>query len=70
MVNISGLTPDEKYVFAVAAYDSNGKLIANSIGDSTEPMLASNTLSILMSYTYLCQVNIISRLTFPFTMLN
>jgi hypothetical protein len=50
------LTPNEKYVFAVAAYDNNGRLIANSIGDSTEPILASNTLSILMTYTYLCQV--------------
>ena len=56
MVTISGLSPDEKYIFAVAAYDSNGQLISNTIGDSTEPILASNTLSILMNWAFLCQV--------------
>lgn len=55
-IAITGLDPDEKYVFAVAAYDKNGNLIGDSIGDSTEPILASSTLSILMSWAYMCQV--------------
>ncbi|RNA15266.1 cilia- and flagella-associated 54, partial [Brachionus plicatilis] len=56
-VSISGLSPDEQYIFAVAAYDRNGLLIADSIGESTDPMLASSTLSILMNWAYLCQVS-------------
>ena len=47
---------DEKYIFAVAAYDKNGKMIGESIGDSTDPILASSTLSLLMNWAYLCQV--------------
>ena len=43
-------------MFAVAAYDKNGNLMGDSIGDSTEPILASSNLSVLMSYGYLCQV--------------
>ena len=58
-VTISGLSPNEKYIFAVCAYDKNGTLIGDSIGDSTDPILASNTLSILMNWTYLCQVNMV-----------
>jgi hypothetical protein len=57
-VTISGLSPNEKYIFAVCAYDKNGTLIGDSIGDSTDPILASNTLSILMNWAYLCQVYI------------
>lgn len=57
-IAITGLEPDEKFVFAVAAYDKNGNLIGDSIGESTEPILASSTLSILMSWAYMCQVEI------------
>lgn len=56
-ISVTGLEPDEKYVFAVAAYDKAGNLIGDSIGDSTEPILASSTLSILMSWAYMCQVS-------------
>lgn len=55
-VAITGLSPDEKYIFAVAAYDRNGLLIGEAIGESTDGILASNTLSILMNWAYLCQV--------------
>jgi hypothetical protein len=55
-VSITGLEPDEKYIFAVAAYDKSGNLIGDSIGDSTDPILASSTLSILMGWAYMCQV--------------
>jgi len=54
-VTIEGLTRDEKYIFAVAAYSQDGELIANSIGDSTEPILVSDTYSILICWSLLCQ---------------
>ncbi len=56
-MTISTLNPDEKYIFAIAAYDKNGELIGNSIGDSTEPILACNSLSILMNWAFICQVS-------------
>jgi hypothetical protein len=52
------LNPDENYILAVAAFDKNGVLIGDSIGDSTEPILASSTLSLLMNWAFLCQVKI------------
>lgn len=55
-ITISGLNPDENYILAVAAFDKNGVLIGDSIGDSTEPILASSTLSLLMNWAFLCQV--------------
>jgi hypothetical protein len=58
-VTISGLKPNENYVFAVAAYDQAGNVLGDSIGESSEPVLASNTLSLLTGWTYLCQVRII-----------
>ncbi len=54
---IQGLNSDEKYIFAVAAYDHNGKLIGDSIGESTDTILASSTLSLLMNWAYLCQAS-------------
>ena len=53
---VSGLTPNEKYVFAVAAYTIDGQLIGNSIGRSTKPILASTPSNIMLALTYLCQV--------------
>ena len=55
-MTISGLNPDEKYIFAIAAYEKNGVLIGDSIGESIKPILASSSLSILMNWAYLCQV--------------
>ncbi len=57
LVTISGLKQDEKYIFALAAYDNTGELIGNSIGESTEPVLASSSLSILMNWAFLCQAS-------------
>lgn len=51
------MSSNEQYLFAVAAYDQNGSLIGDSIGESTDPILAFSTLSILMSWAYLCQVS-------------
>lgn len=60
MVKVSGLVGGEKYIFAVAAYTSNGELIGGSIGKSTKPILASQPLSLLSAWTYLAQVCLLS----------
>lgn len=55
LVTISGLTPNESYVFAVAAYDERGELI-NGIGETSEPVIALNPLPLPLCYGYLAQV--------------
>ena len=55
-LSVRGLIPGEKYVFAVAAYTSEGKLIGNGIGESTKPVLASHPMPVLMAWAYLTQV--------------
>jgi len=54
---ITGLVPGEKYVFAVGAYTACGQLIGKSVGESTNPILASHPMSMLMAWNYLCQVD-------------
>ncbi|XP_060759219.1 cilia- and flagella-associated protein 54 [Neoarius graeffei] len=53
---ISGLEPNQKYTFAVAAYDAQGNLIGNSIGDTSRPVLASLPLPLLSAWAHLAQV--------------
>ena len=62
---MSCLTPGEKYIFALAAYDGNGELIGGSVGESTRPILASHPLSLLVGWSHLCQV-IASRVEVDF----
>ncbi|CEG45611.1 Protein of unknown function DUF4486 [Plasmopara halstedii] len=49
---ITGLLPNESYVFAVAAFDKNNQVI-NSIGETSEPVVALNPLPLRMCYGYL-----------------
>ncbi|XP_047660100.1 cilia- and flagella-associated protein 54 isoform X2 [Tachysurus fulvidraco] len=53
---ISGLESNQKYIFAVAAYDAQGNLIGGSIGDTTRPVLASLPLPLLTAWAHLAQV--------------
>ncbi|XP_053506290.1 cilia- and flagella-associated protein 54 isoform X2 [Ictalurus furcatus] len=53
---ISGLEPNQKYIFAVAAYDAQGNLIGSSIGNTTRPVLASLPLPLLTAWTHLARV--------------
>ena len=55
-LQVSGLSTGEKYVCAVAAYTADGKLIGDSIGESTRPILAAHPMPVLMCWAYLCQV--------------
>ncbi|XP_064604908.1 cilia- and flagella-associated protein 54-like isoform X2 [Liolophura sinensis] len=52
----SGLLPNERYVFALAAYTDKGKLIGDSIGEMCRPVLASHPLPVLMTWAFLSQV--------------
>ncbi|KAF3840836.1 hypothetical protein F7725_006698 [Dissostichus mawsoni] len=56
VLRVEGLQQNQKYVFAVAAYDSQGKLLGNSIGDSTFPLLASLPVPLLSTLAHLAQV--------------
>ncbi|XP_010014599.1 PREDICTED: uncharacterized protein CFAP54, partial [Nestor notabilis] len=56
LLEIQGLEPNEKYIFAVAAYSSDGKLIGDAIGEMTMPILAYQPLSVTTVRAYLTQV--------------
>ena len=56
-LKVRDLIPGEKYMFAVAAYTADGKLIGESVGESTKPILASHPLPLLITWSYLCQVS-------------
>ena len=53
---VEGLQANNKYMFAVAAYDSNGQLIGGNIGKSTMPIIASFPESALSTYYHFAQV--------------
>ena len=53
---VTGLTPCEMYVAAVAAYNKNGKLIGNGIGSTSSPILASSPLPVGIAYAHLAKV--------------
>lgn len=56
MLRVEGLEPNQKYVFAVAAYNSQGKLLGNTIGSTTFPLLASMPVPLLSTWVHLAQV--------------
>lgn len=59
-LRVEGLEPNQKYVFAVAAYNSQGKLLGNTIGVTTMPLLACMALPLLTTWAHLAQVEILS----------
>ncbi|XP_053799690.1 cilia- and flagella-associated protein 54 isoform X3 [Vidua chalybeata] len=56
LLEVQGLDANEKYIFAVAAYSSDGKLIGDAIGQMTKPILAYPPLSATTVRAYLTQV--------------
>ncbi|GCC32238.1 hypothetical protein chiPu_0010699 [Chiloscyllium punctatum] len=56
LLEVKDLEPNEKYIFAVAAYSEDGTIIGNGIGETTKPILAYYPLPLLTAWTYLCQV--------------
>ncbi|XP_056000170.1 cilia- and flagella-associated protein 54-like isoform X4 [Ostrea edulis] len=55
-LRVSGLRPNERYVFAVAAYNADGQLIGGGVGESSKPILASHPLPVLMTWGFLSQI--------------
>ncbi|XP_048196523.1 LOW QUALITY PROTEIN: cilia- and flagella-associated protein 54 [Perognathus longimembris pacificus] len=53
---VKGLETNENYIFAIAAYCSNGKLIGDAIGETTKPILVYPPLSAITARMYLTQV--------------
>ncbi|XP_016077281.1 PREDICTED: cilia- and flagella-associated protein 54 [Miniopterus natalensis] len=53
---VKGLETNEKYVFAVAAYSSHGKLVGDAVGETTKPVLVYPPLSAVTARMYLTQV--------------
>ncbi|XP_030602315.1 cilia- and flagella-associated protein 54 isoform X2 [Archocentrus centrarchus] len=56
VLRVEGLEPNQKYVFAVAAYNSQGKLLGNTIGGTTLPVLASMPVPLLSAWAHLAKV--------------
>ncbi|XP_055483799.1 cilia- and flagella-associated protein 54 [Psammomys obesus] len=56
LFEIKGLETNEKYIFAVAAYSSNGKLVGDAVGETTKPILIYPPLSAVTVRMYLTQV--------------
>ncbi|XP_042324461.1 cilia- and flagella-associated protein 54 isoform X2 [Sceloporus undulatus] len=55
ILEVKDLEPNQKYIFAVAAYDSDGKLIGDNIGETTKPILAYPPLSAATVRAHLIQ---------------
>ncbi|XP_078090725.1 cilia- and flagella-associated protein 54 [Mustelus asterias] len=55
LLEVKDIEPNEKYIFAVAAYSKDGKIIGSGIGQTTKPILAYYPLPILTAWSYLCQ---------------
>ncbi|XP_012590590.1 PREDICTED: cilia- and flagella-associated protein 54 [Condylura cristata] len=53
---VKGLETNEKYIFAIAAYSSTGKLVGDAVGESTKPILIYPPLSAVTARTFLTQV--------------
>ncbi|XP_059167715.1 cilia- and flagella-associated protein 54-like [Physella acuta] len=56
-LKVYNLQPNSRYVFAVAAYTADGKLIGDGIGDTSRPLLAYHPLPILLGWGYLAQLS-------------
>nr|XP_039269408.1 cilia- and flagella-associated protein 54-like [Styela clava] len=54
---VDGLRSNQRYVFAVAAYASDGSLIGNSIGVTSEVIPAHHPMSILNAWSILAEVS-------------
>ncbi|XP_072255112.1 cilia- and flagella-associated protein 54 [Pyxicephalus adspersus] len=55
LLEARGLQKNDRYIFAVAAYSEDGRLIGDSVGETTKPILAFPPLSIPSTWAYLSQ---------------
>ncbi|XP_039616500.1 cilia- and flagella-associated protein 54 [Polypterus senegalus] len=54
-MRVEGLQSNEMYMFAVAAYNADGRIIGGSIGEATKPVLITQSLPLLNAWAYLAQ---------------
>ncbi len=57
LLHVDGLEPNKKYIFAVAAFNAQGKIVGGAIGETTRPLLASLPLPLLTAWAHIAQVN-------------
>lgn len=55
-LRVWNLTPDERYVVALAAYTKDGKMIGGAVGDTTSPIPACHPLPMMTAWAYVSQV--------------
>ncbi|XP_055508714.1 cilia- and flagella-associated protein 54-like isoform X2 [Leucoraja erinacea] len=55
LLEVKGLKTNEHYIFAVAAYSKDGKIIGKEIGETTKPILVFHALPLFTTWSYLCQ---------------
>ncbi|XP_072511744.1 cilia- and flagella-associated protein 54 isoform X2 [Notamacropus eugenii] len=56
LLEVVGLEPNEKYIFAVAYYGPDGQLIGEAIGETSKPVLVYMPLSTVTTRLYLTEV--------------
>ncbi|XP_058629752.1 cilia- and flagella-associated protein 54-like isoform X3 [Onychostoma macrolepis] len=56
LLHVDGLEPNKKYIFAVAAFNAQGKIVGGAIGETTRPLLASLPLPLLTTWAHIAQV--------------
>ncbi|XP_029704868.1 cilia- and flagella-associated protein 54 isoform X1 [Takifugu rubripes] len=56
LLKIEGLEPNQKYVFAVAVYNTQGNMLGSSIGAKTLPILASMPIPLVSTWVHMAQV--------------
>ncbi|KAI8919442.1 hypothetical protein DFJ77DRAFT_529484 [Powellomyces hirtus] len=55
-MTVTGLTQNRKYVFAVCAFDVNGRVIGKGIGETSRPILACLPLPLLLCWGTLANI--------------
>ncbi|CAH2277598.1 Hypothetical predicted protein [Pelobates cultripes] len=55
VLEVTGLQVNERYIFAVAAFSSDGVLIGDSIGETSKPIVAFPPLPVPATWAYLAQ---------------
>ncbi|TNM84887.1 hypothetical protein fugu_009065 [Takifugu bimaculatus] len=56
LLKIEGLEPNQKYVFAVAVYNTQGNMLGSSVGAKTLPILASMPIPLVSTWVHMAQV--------------
>ncbi|KAJ3217009.1 hypothetical protein HDU67_008654 [Dinochytrium kinnereticum] len=56
-ITVSGLTPNRKYVFAVAAYKEDGTLLGRGIGESSEGIVAMLPMPLILCWGHFAEIS-------------